>query len=69
MKHADSFGNFYYLSRTGLNFRTDDEKILLIETDNIQFRYFHEKDKDPPSQILSTQRKEGEAQTTSSAPD
>lgn len=54
MKHADSFGNFYYLSRTGLNFRTDDEKILLIETDNIQFRYFHEKDKDPPSQILST---------------
>ena len=28
--------------------------ILFIETDNIQFRYFHQKDKDPPSQVLST---------------
>lgn len=28
--------------------------ILLIETDNIQIRYFHQKDKDPPIQKIST---------------
>lgn len=27
---------------------------LLMKTDNIQFRYFHQKDKDSPNQILST---------------
>lgn len=35
MKYLDLFGNFYYLFRIGFNFRIDDEKILLIEIDNI----------------------------------